>query len=165
VRNGSFANTNYGSAAQLLVKDAAAPYDRLAYLTFNLTGLSGTNVSRANLQLFGGLQGGSNAAFEVNVLAVSRTNWGESTITFNDAPATGAVLASAMVTNSTSRWYTFNLTNYLERQRAAGKTSVSLAIVGVTNTSQMAAFNSRHAASNAPQLVVTSSPATSSRVS
>jgi hypothetical protein len=155
VQNGSFANTNYGSSSQLLVKQAVAPYDRIAFLTFNLSGLNGTKVSKATLRLFGGLQAGNNPTFKINVLAVSQTSWSESTITFNKAPATGAALGSATIPNSTSQWYTFDLTSYLQQQVLAGKSSVSLAIAGTANTNETAAFNSRHSAANAPQLVLT----------
>jgi uncharacterized repeat protein (TIGR03803 family) len=155
VRNGSYANTNFGSATQLLIKQAVSPDDRVAYLTFNLKGVAASSLKQATLRLFGALQTGSNPNLKINVLAVAQTGWSESTITFKNAPATGAVLGSAVVPNSTSQWYTFNLTSYLQKQLAAGKTSVSLAIVGTVDSTQIVAFNSRHASSNAPQLVVT----------
>ena len=155
MQNGTLGNTNFGSAAQLLIKQAVAPYNRLAYLTFNLTGLSGTNISHATLRLFGGLQSGSNPTLRINVLAVSQTGWSESTLTFNNAPATGAILQSSTVPSSSGQWYAFDLTSYLKQQVAAGKTSIGVAIAGTANTNETVAFNSRHAASNGPQLVVT----------
>ncbi len=155
VRNGTFANTNNASSAQLLVKDAVSSFDRVAYFTFDVAGLTATNISQASLDLFGALQGGVDPNFRVNVLAVSQTNWNASTLTFNNAPATGGVLASGTIPNATSQWYTFNLTAYLQQQVRAGETSVSVAIAGVTNTGAMAAFNSSLATSNLPKLVVT----------
>ena len=55
VQNGTYAGANYGSAAQLLIKQAVAPYDRITYLTFTLAGLSQASISNATLRLFGGV--------------------------------------------------------------------------------------------------------------
>ena len=155
VQNGTYAGTNYGTAKQLLVKQAVAPYNRVAYLKFDLTSLTGTSIQNATLRLFGGLQGGSNPSFTVRILAVSNTTWNETTLTQNNAPATGAVLASGAIPDATSRWYTFDLTSYLNQLLATGQRLVSVAIAGTANTTEMAAFNSREATTNGPQLVVT----------
>ena len=47
-----------------------------------------------------------------------------------------------------------DVTSYLQQQLAAGQTKVSLALKGVVNADTVVAFNSREAAGNPPQLMV-----------
>ncbi len=131
-----------------------APYDRVAYVSFNLTGLASTSITSATLRLFGSLENGNDQSFAVNVLAVASGPVNQATLTFNNAPPTGAVLASSTVPNQTPQWYAFDLSSYLQQQLAAGAMQVTFAIVGTANTVQYAAFNGNAAASNQPQLVI-----------
>src|SRR5262245_13779769 len=54
VRDGSYANTNYGKVANLRVKTASSNYNRWAYLRFDLGGVTGS-VTLVKLRLFGRL--------------------------------------------------------------------------------------------------------------
>ncbi len=88
-------------------------------------------------------------------LAVSNTGWNETTLTQSNAPTTGSVLALANIPDAINRWNTFDLTSYFNQQLAAGNEVVSVALAGTENTNETAAFNSREATTNAPQLIVT----------
>ncbi len=153
VQNGSFANTNFSSSSQLLVKQAVAPYDHMSYITFNLAGL--TKVSSANLVLFGGLMNGSDPSFTIRILAVNGS-FNQNTITFNNAPTTGTTISSAVIRTQTQQPYTLDLTSYIQQLVAAHATQATLAIVGTANTTEFAAFNSDLASANQPELVVLS---------
>jgi hypothetical protein len=65
------------------------------------------------------------------------------------------VVASGTVPDQTPRTYSFDLTGYVRQQLAGGANQVSIAIGGTVDTTELAAFNSRHASSGMPQLVVT----------
>jgi hypothetical protein len=154
VQNGSFGNTNHGSANPLLVKDAVSPFDRVAYLSFNLGSLGAGSVGTATLNLFGGIQNSDGSPLLIQVLAGSG-GFNENTINFNNAPATGATLASTVVTGTTPRVYGFDLTGFVKSELAHGNSTFTLAVAGTTFTTQFFAFNSKEAASNGPQLIVT----------
>jgi len=158
VQDGASANTNFGSAPDLQVKVSNAGYNHEAYISFNLSGISG-NVTSATLNLYGDLET-AGAGYTVNVIPTTGS-WSENTITWNTKPADGTtVLASTTVSGTTGQWYTLDLTSYIQSQLAAGQTTLSLAIEGAAfTTGGYADFNSREASSNNPQLVVTTAPA------
>src|SRR5215203_1898354 len=71
--------TNYGSATKL-VTDASPMV--VSYLSFDLSGISGT-IAGAKLRLYS-LTG---TTVGLTVRSVSASNWGEMTITYDNAPA------------------------------------------------------------------------------
>ena len=154
VRGGTSGTINYGTAATLETKGGSdANLVRKAYLQFDLTGI--TSVTNATVRLFGYLADSSKAT-AVNLLAVSDDSWTEGAITFNNAPATGAVVATQTVTGqyeTHAAVYDFDITAYLQAAIAAGKTTVSLAIT--TTAGVRVAFASSEATANAPALVIT----------
>ena len=156
VQDGASANANFGSAPDLQAKVSDPGFNHESYIAFNLAGTSGS-VTSATLNLFGEMEN-AGAAYTVNILPTAG-NWSENTITWNTKPADGTqVLASATVSGTTGQWYSFNLTSYIQSQLAAGITTISLAIEGGAYTSGgYADFNSRQAATNTPQLAVTTS--------
>ena len=49
------------------------------------------------------------------------STWGESTLTWNTRPTTGAALASTTIATSTQKWYEWDVTSFLQAERAAGR--------------------------------------------
>lgn len=91
VRNGSYGDTNYGTATVLDVKKESTGYDRQAFVKFDLAGVAGA-VSSAALRLHvtaAGMTGIVNQAY----LSASDT-WTESGLTWNNKPAATASLGS-----------------------------------------------------------------------
>jgi len=129
--------TNYGTKASL--KTDSSPVVR-SYLRFSVANLAGA-VSRATLRI---LPKSSNAG-GATVEAVTG-NWGEKTITWANAPALGATVASSGAL-SASTWASIDVTALV-----AGNGAVNLALVGPAGAA--VAYPSREAASNRPQLVV-----------
>ena len=81
--------------------------------------------------------------------------WTESGLTWNNKPASGTTpLSTVTVATGAAKWYEFDVTDYLRRQKAAGKTTVTLVIKNVTLSKTSAAFRTKEASSNKPQLVV-----------
>jgi uncharacterized delta-60 repeat protein len=152
VRDGSYANTNFGTALQLVVKDGPTGLNRLSYITFNLSSLS--SVNSVNLQLYGELSAANSTPIATQVFGVSNTSWSETGITYNNKPAsTGSSLGTIAVSNTTLNLYTLDLTAYVKQQFAAGHKIVSLLIKSSVSSNPSVEFNSREA-NDGPQLIV-----------
>ncbi|MGX5819498.1 CBM96 family carbohydrate-binding protein [Chitinophaga lutea] len=162
VRNGTSATITHGTTdpTALVVKlnsNPSAGNDRQAYLTFNTSAITGT-VTNVKIRLFGSLTDNRTNNVSITANAVATTSWTESTITWNNKPAAGAsALATTVVTDSIPRWYTWDVTGYVNAERAAGRNTVSFAMLPITISTPILSFNSKEAAGNAPQLVVTHS--------
>ncbi|MFE2862773.1 MULTISPECIES: DUF7594 domain-containing protein [Sphingobacterium] len=95
VQDGTNASTNYGDNSWLIAKDDAPGYRRDIYLRFDLTALPSNvaSVQSARVELAGGV---SSAADTANAKWLYYTtlekDWGEKTINWNNAPATGTKL-------------------------------------------------------------------------
>ena len=154
VRDGASANTNFGTSTQLNVKTDAANsgFNRRAFLKFDISSI--TNINSVKLQLFGNLSATASSNVSAGVFAVADTSWSETGITFNNQPTIGAQLATATILDTTPRLYTWDITAYVKAQKAAGHNIITLAIKNLSPTSNFDIFNSREAASNVPQLVV-----------
>jgi hypothetical protein len=161
VRSGTYAATTFGTtdAAILITKlngTANSSNDRHTYLTFNTGSVNGT-ISSATLRLYGKLDDNRDANIPVDALAVANTTWTESAITWNNKPATGATLQTATVTDSIGRYYTWDITSYVQSEKAAGRSVISLALLCGAATDPRITWNSKETGSNAPQLVITTS--------
>jgi hypothetical protein len=114
----------------------------VSYLKFNLQGLS--TVSSAKLRIF------ANSAHSTgfSVRPVVDTSWGETTINFSNAPATGAAAGSSggIVAGT---WIEIDITSLV-----TGNGQLSLALT--TTSSTALSLASRESGVNAPQLVVQS---------
>jgi hypothetical protein len=130
--------SNFGTINTL--RADASPVDR-SYLRFNVEGMAGT-VVRATLRIF--TSNTSSIGFQV--FRVSDNAWGETTTTYENAPALGDLLGSSGATTANS-WKTVDITPYI-----VGNGIYSIAL-GTTSTGGMA-FSSREAGANAPQLIV-----------
>jgi hypothetical protein len=151
VRDGTSANSNFGSATQLQVKKDATGYSRESYLKFDVSSLG--TIRSGKLRLYGAAS--ASAALSLGLYAAPST-WNESTLTWNNRPTATLLVSSFTVSGTTSKWYEIDITAFLKSERAAGRSVVTLAIKSNTPSSTMAVFNSDDAASNAPQLVVLS---------
>jgi hypothetical protein len=153
VRDGGFANTNYGNAASLEVKKSTAGYNREAYLKFNLASVA--SISAAKLRIFGAMH--LAASIQLGVHGSSNTGWMETGLTWNNrnAAATGASpLSSATISGTTAAWYELDVTAYLKAEKLAGRNTVTLVLRSATYTEAIATF-AADGTPNAPHLVVT----------
>ena len=131
-------STNYGTQTQL--RGDGSPVVR-SYLRFDVQGAGGT-VSRATLRIYANsaLSGG----YEIR--NVSNNTWGETSITYSNAPAVGSILDTSGSFNS-GVWTTVDVTAYITGN---GSYSLALTVPGSTAVS----FASREVGNNAPQLTV-----------
>jgi hypothetical protein len=151
VRDGAFANTNFGAAEQLQVKNSAGDHRRID-LRFDLSSVS--TINSAKLRLFGSLSGAGSQAFQV--FSTGNSSWTEFGITFNNKPTVGATaLASTTMSGTFARAYEWDLTAFLRAEKAAGRNVVTLAVRTSTVSPLIATFNSGESAGNWPELVIT----------
>src|SRR5262245_51709229 len=143
VRSGA-PNSNFGTATTILSDGNDGGSILNAYLRFTI-GNVGT-ISNAKLRL----HVADTTAGRYDVLSVASTTWGETSITWNNKPATGALVTS--FTGATSgTWLELDITSV-----ARPNTALSFAIVP-HNTTDGVDFHSKEAsASNRPQVVITS---------
>jgi hypothetical protein len=159
VKDGTTASTNFGTVADLQVQQGASGANRESYLKFDLASLTGTNtIAQARLQVFGRLNDTSGADVGVGAYSVADTTWVESgsgAITWNTKkPTSSAALATTTVTDNVGRWYEFDVSSYVQGERNAGRSVVSLALKSQAASSPFIIFNSREASGNRPQLMV-----------
>ncbi|MFD0696778.1 Ig-like domain-containing protein [Paenibacillus sp. GCM10027628] len=91
VRDGSYANTKYGTGNTLEVKADASSYNRQAYLKFDLSSFTGA-VESAKVTLVPVAVGTLGVANEAYL--VSDNSWRETTLTWTNKPIAGALVAS-----------------------------------------------------------------------
>ena len=133
--------TNYGTVTSLS-SDAGAGVEERPVLKFTVSGASGTVVD-ARLRVW--VTNGSGNGPQV---VPSDPGWVEGTVTWNTAPAlTGGAVANAgaMAANA---WHEINVTSAISGNGTYSFTLVPESTDGVQ-------FNSREAATNRPELVVT----------
>ena len=154
VRDGAAnADTNYGAAFELELKQASVGYSREAWLKFDLTGV--TTVTSGKLRLFGRINS-TTESVGVAVYSSTDASWTEPGLTFNTRPASGATAhATKTVAGTTDAWYEWDLTSFLQAELAAGRTEVSLVLRPLAATGATVDFASDEAPTNRPELVLT----------
>lgn len=161
---GAQATTNFGTSIELQVKRTLNPGNgkgRQSYLRFDTTGITG-EIASAKLRVFGRLNAAGpanlNTFIPCAVFPVSAA-WDESVLTCANKPSPNvpAELSRVIVTDDVERWYEFDITDYLNNERAQGR-----AITGVLLRNMLKSeagdfytvFRSKEAATNQPQLVI-----------
>ena len=158
VRNGDYAETAHGStdAANLSSKlntTGTTGFDRQTYLRFDVSGTG--NIASAVLKVYGNIEDSRVANIPVLVYPVSNTSWLESALTWNNKPATGATaIQSVVVTDSIGRYYSWDITSYVQAEKAAGRNGISLALLNTTGSNPRVVWHSKESGSNTPQLVI-----------
>ncbi|MDQ0872413.1 hyaluronate lyase [Paenibacillus sp. V4I3] len=91
VRDGSYADTNYGTVQSLVTKKSTAGYNRYSYLRFDLSSVSGA-VSSAKIRLIPVGVGSASTTNQAEL--VSDDTWIESSITWNNKPIGSTLIRS-----------------------------------------------------------------------
>lgn len=155
VRDGASANSNFGGATDLQVKNNTGGTTRQSFLKFDLSGINPASIGTVTLKLFGLLNNSNQKNVVTSVFGSDNTNWSETAITFNNKPAINTgVLASATIADATPRWYTLDVTAYVKAQKAAGHNVITLVLKNGATSDPFAAFSSREAGETGPQLTV-----------
>jgi hypothetical protein len=154
VRGGNNANTNYGAATTLEVRlSSNSNNTRNAHIKFDTSSVPAGATVSAKIRLYGAPSSSGNIG--VSAYSVANTAWAENTITFNTAPASGTTaLGNVTVSSTTAQYYEWDITAYVNSERAAGRNVISIAFKSPASTTVAFNASSKEAASNRPQLVV-----------
>ena len=155
VRGGTYAAANFGTRQTVEVDQSTdASSVRETYLRFDLRTVA--TIGTARLRLYGAVSDARSVNVPINVLASSNTSWTETGLTWNTRPAaTTAVLATTTIPDATPRWHEWDLTAYLQGERAAGRNVVTLIIRSGAATMPYIGFTSREYPAAPPRLLVT----------
>ena len=152
VRGGTYAGTSFGAVTELVVKlSADTIYWREAYMKLDISQLQAGQTAR--LRLSGHLSDTRAASVTTNVFPVASTSWAETSLTWNNKPAAGTTaIGSVVVSGTTPRWYEIDITSYAQQQRAAGASTIAIALKNPADTLPFSGFASRESGST-PELV------------
>ncbi|HEX3165977.1 MAG TPA: PQQ-dependent sugar dehydrogenase [Chitinophagaceae bacterium] len=155
VNGGKNANNNFGPATSLIAQTNSSPNKSFeTFLKFDISTIS-ANVSSATLRVNGRLNNTQTPSIAVEAHNVTNTSWLENSITWNNKPAAQPVLASVNVNSTTNQYYQWNLTQLIDDLRNTGINSVAIKLINTNSTNNQVIFNSKEAASNRPELVIT----------
>ncbi|PWB55048.1 MAG: hypothetical protein C3F13_04830 [Anaerolineales bacterium] len=130
---------NYGSATVWRVDGSP---DLHAYLRFSVQGLAGYAIQSAFLQVYSN----SSSSLGISALSVADSSWVENSVTYNTAPALGAVIGSSS-TFSSGSWVTIDVSSYV--------TGEGIYSFGITTPgSSTLSFSAKESGVNPAQLIV-----------
>jgi hypothetical protein len=139
--NSASPTTNFGASTALRMD--ASPDDLHSYIKFDVQGLSGA-PAQVTLRLFAT----STSTTGVKTRGVSDTGWGETTITFNNAPAMDGPAGGASGQIKTANtWISIDVTSLV-----SGNGTLSIAVT--TTSSTAISMASRETGANSPQLII-----------
>lgn len=145
VRDGSFADSNYGADEILTVKkDPAAGFSREAFLRFELPPIPGS-IATAQLRL----QPSHVSLPGTHAVALVTNDWNEFTLTWNTKPGSGSPIANWIPAAGTP--VEISVLDAL-KQNAATNTSISLRVFATTSTSDGRVDYASRESAFAPQL-------------
>jgi hypothetical protein len=150
-------NTNFGNATYLESRDEpTAAYDYMSFMKFPLTQIpTGAIVEDAKLNLYVYWLGanGSNTGVTSNV-HLSGADWDESTLTWNNKPAVGALINTMSMTSI--GWKTLDITDEFNDWRDGVTDNFGLRFFpSSANANRNAAWYSKEALENKPYIEVT----------
>jgi endo-1,4-beta-D-glucanase Y len=154
VRGGSYATANYGTAPDLIVRQNTSNTSatRNSWLSFSLAGFS--NITAAKLRVYVKTVGTENTnTIPADVYSASASDsWVETTINYNNAPATTAKIGSVnIVTASAGTWVEYDVTNYVKAETDGVAT---FTLMTTTNSNRTLTLSSRED-TNKPILRIT----------
>ncbi len=139
--NSSRANNNFGNST-ILRTDASPTIN--SYVQFDVDDLPGT-IEEARLRIYTN----SGSPVGVDIHSVSDNSWDETSITFNNAPSLGSIIASSGPYSSQS-WIEIDVTSGVQENQL-----VTLGISTTSNTNHsLGSLNS----SNDPELIIVMGP-------
>ena len=155
VRDGT-PTTNYGSDAGMAVKDANTDYNRIAYVRFPLSSLSGS-VQNATLKLRVKHIGGEGpGARYIEVRQLADDTWDESTMTWNTRASSSGTLIETINADTVGVVHEIDVTAYVA-QETASDGYVSFALTQPNNLVKYVVFNTREEGGYEPTLEVETS--------
>jgi hypothetical protein len=153
VRGGSFASTGFGSMPELVAKFSATElYRRETYMKLDISDVQPGDTVR--LRVSGRLSDTRAPSVTTRIYAVSSTSWVETSLNWNNRPASGTtVLGTIAVAGTSAQWYEVDLTSHVQAQRSAGASVIAIALKCTDDTLPYISLSSRESGSP-PQLLI-----------
>lgn len=155
-RSGTYVSQNFGSSTTIEVRntDTTGNNSRRGFLRFDLSSVS--SFTEAKLRVYGNALSDAYQPY-VRAYVLTSNTWVESTLNWNNRPTMTSTpqLGQDVIMGTTPGYYEFDLTAYLQSEKAAGRNNVSIGLNNPTDTSTTTVFNSSEAASNQPKLMLT----------
>lgn len=154
VRDGSYANTNFGSTTTLVVKKDGTGYSRQTYLKFDLHDVHQPS-SHAKLRLY--CEYGNTDADDTNwdLYEVSNTNWTEEGLTWNNRPSGNSLITTQPGITGTG-YVEWDITEYINEVTIDSLLSFQL-VSTVTGSQTNAEFSSKEG-SFTPMIIIENIP-------
>jgi hypothetical protein len=149
VRDG-WPSAKFGAGAAIEVKQFQPTFSRTAFVRFPTSSFEGT-ATRATLRAYGYF-----GQVPVVVAAFGTSaDWSEGDLTIAHQPdVSGSALSSVTVGSAAPRWYEWDVTAWVQAEKAVGKPAVAFALKSLTYGNGIAYFASKESGSSAAQLVV-----------
>ncbi|GGB83617.1 hypothetical protein GCM10011325_08960 [Dyadobacter sediminis] len=154
VRDGEFANQNFGASGLLEVKSGSEDVTRNTYLQFSVRGLLEKDaLISAKLRIYG-YNAENTGKTNVSAYGIDNNEWTESGITWENAPVGGFIPLSYADVNDEAKYYELDVTEHVRAQFGSGRI-VSILLKNPTDRNRKLYFHSKENPSgNAPQLVI-----------
>lgn len=144
VRDGAYANTNYGNSGSLETRwTASVGYNRDVYFRYDVSQASPT-VQSVKIRIYGSYSS-SGVLVPVGIYPVTSNAWAENTITWNNAPAISPYAIASTYVGSTPQFWEWDVTTYVRNQRIAGNTVLSFALLNQASTPYIATWSAKEA--------------------
>jgi hypothetical protein len=151
VRNGTYANTNFGRDTALHIKGSASTgFTRYFYIKFSLGTIQ--NLYSAKLRLYG-RNNENTSSIMISAYGVTNDSWVETSITHNNAPASTTAVIGTVSVNNVAKYYDIDVTSFVKSQLAGDKI-VTILVKDASNQNRYLSFRSREHTANKPQLLV-----------
>jgi len=150
VRDGIYADQNFGTGSELNVKQSGLNYNRIGYVSFPISGI--TTPNSALLQL--SMATSSTDTIPVQLSTVSGA-WEETTLTWNNQPVTGTAIASQTVNSTVFVNFNFDVTSAVADAVASGATEISFVLTATSSSTAVLRVGAREGdADKVPHLVL-----------
>lgn len=130
VRHGNYSKENYGDATAMAIK--TDPYTeentRIAYITFDLSQVDDFSKATVSLKARLHIEG----SIELGIFGVLDEQWREENINWDNRPALGGALGTAVIDATQYKPFDMDLSSYFQAQKALGKKYTSIALVSNT---------------------------------
>jgi uncharacterized delta-60 repeat protein len=143
----------FGPAELLETRAIDLPLNIESFLKFDVSAID-PNASSVRLRVFGRLSSGATPV-PTAVFGVSASGWSENGITWDNRPAPStAALASVDVVGPTETRYTFDVTEFVRREKAAGRNVITFLMRNTAPSDGITLWASRSSEYSDPRLVV-----------
>lgn len=151
VRDGSYADENYGYNSYMTVKSDGTGYNRKAYAKFDFSAFNGVLAESAKVRLY--VQSvNTDPSRTVKIYGTNDESWIESGITWNNAPSSSTYITSIDVTGI--GWYEIDVTSYVNSSMDDKVVSFMFVNEGAVSSKGDFSFSTKEAGSNKPELVI-----------